>query len=146
LLEEDRTLPPGAGLADREPFVVVRRGRFQCRAPACEVVAREEPAFGRREAVDRLRDKAAVEDVAGFVDLLLAVGRAGLLEDAPVRRRKRRVTEERPGLGRRQVELGRRRPFAKQLGDELDRPRDARDDRIAVLGVPDRGFEHVGEP
>jgi len=146
LLEEDRALSPGAGRADGERFVVVRRGRFQRRSPAGEVVAGEQPALRGREPVDRLRDEAAVEDVAGALDLVLAVGRTRLLEDAPERSRERRVAEERPGLGRRQVELGRRGPFAEQLGDELDRPRDARDDRIAVLGVPDRGVEHVGEP
>src|SRR5207237_8785037 len=72
LLEEDRPLAPGAGLAHGPAAVLVPHRRLERGAPAREVVSGEEPAAGCAEAVDRLRDEAAVEDVARALDLRLA--------------------------------------------------------------------------
>ena len=72
LLEHHRALPPRAGLADGVAVVVERDRRLERRLPARHVVAAQQPVLGREEAVDRLRDPAAVEGVAGGVDARLA--------------------------------------------------------------------------
>ncbi len=69
-----------------------------------------------------------------------------LVEDPTVRSGERRVAEERPGTRCGEVELGRGRPRAQQPGRPLDRQRDARHHRVAVLGVPDRVLEDVLRP
>ena len=106
----DRAGRPGLRLADRQAAVVERRDRLERRVPGGQVGAGQEPALGRAEAIDLLGDEALVPGEARLLDLLLARTAAALVDDAPVRRRERRVAEERAGLGRREVELARAGP------------------------------------
>jgi hypothetical protein len=110
LLEEDRALPPRAGLADRVAVVLESRRRLDRRLPGAEVVACEEPSLLGAQPVDGLGHEAAVKGLAGAVDPRLAAAASRLVEDPAVRRGQGRVAEQRPRAGRRQVELGRGRP------------------------------------
>ena len=146
LLQAHRPRRPRQRLADGEAAVLELRDRLERRPPAGQVVAGEEAALGRDEAVDLLGDEALVVRAPRLLDLLLARAAARLFEDAAVRRRQRRVAEERADLGRRQVELARPGPVAQQLLGAVDRRADPGDQREAVLRVADREREHVLEP
>jgi hypothetical protein len=113
---------------------------------AAEVGTGQQPAVGSAVAVDLVGHEALVEDGVGAVELILAGAAARLVEQAPPRRGERRVAKGRTGRRGRQVQLGRRRPLAEQRLDLLDRRRDARHDRIASFGVPDREVENIPEP
>ena len=145
LLEQHRALAPRPGLADGVAAVLERGRRLERRAPRGEVAAVEQAAVLAAEAVDRVCDEALVEDVPRALDLGLAVAAQRLGHDPAVRRRQLPVPEQLARLRRRQVQLRRPRPVPQERLGPADRRRDARDDRIAVLGVADRELEHVGE-
>src|SRR5215208_4013632 len=135
LLEGDRSLSPGAGLAHR--YITVRKGhgRLERRLPFGQVRAGQEPALRAREAVDLLGHEPVVVDAPRALDLLLARPAARLLEQAPPGRSERWIPERRPGSRRRQVERRRRGPLAQERLDPLDRRGDPRDDRVPTVGV-----------
>ena len=138
LLEHHRALSPRAGLADRVAVVVERDRRLERRLPARHVVAAQQPVLGREEVVDRLRDPAAVEGVAGGVDARLARVSPGARQP-PEALGQRAVAEQPARLGDRQVDVGRARPLAaQQLLDAADRRHDPRHHGIAVARVGDR--------
>ena len=146
LLERRRPCPPRACLADREPAVVEHDRRLERRLPRGEVVAREQAAFGLAEARDLLGDEALVVRLPRALDLLLAGAAPALVDDASIRRRERGVAEERACRRSRKVELRRAGPRLEQPPVRLDRRRDAIDERVAVLRVPDRVLEDVADP
>src|SRR5262249_14289447 len=93
-----------------------------------------------------VRDEALVPGAARLLELVLTRPAAALVDDPPVRRRQRRVAEERPGFGRREVEVARAGPGRDEALVHLDGRTDALVQRVAVLRVADRELEHVGEP
>jgi hypothetical protein len=145
LLQHGWPLTPRPRLADGRAAVVDGHRRLERRAPGREVVAGEQAAVRRTEAVDRLRDEASVEELSRALDLGLAraAGRVG--DDPAVGGAERRVPELAARSGRRQVELGGSRPVTQQRLDPLDRCRDSGHDRVTALGVADGVLEHVGE-
>src|SRR5262249_33741230 len=86
LLETDGARTPGTRLADREPAVLVGADRLDRRLPLREVLACEQAALGRTEAVDLVGDEPLVEEPASTLDLLLARPAAALLRDPSVGR------------------------------------------------------------
>ena len=99
------------------------------------------------EAIDCLRDEAAIPGLARLFDLPLAATlRLGFAYDTPIGFSQRRIAKERSRLGRRQVDLCRAWPMlAEQALDRDDGLRDARDHRISVRCVVDRGLEHLAQ-
>src|SRR5438552_17473212 len=146
LLQADRALPPGAGLAHLDVAVREGRGRFERRLPFGQVLSGHEATALAREAVDLLGDEALVEGAARALDLLLARAAAGLVEQSLPRRGESRIAEGRPRRRRREVQRRRPRPPAQERRDAPDRHRDPGDDGIPVLGVLDRERKDVLEP
>jgi len=105
LLETDRTCCPGLRLADREPSIVERHDRLEGCTPASEVGAGQEPALGGNEAIDLVCYETFVEHASRGLDLVLARSATALVDDASIRRRQRRIAEERAGLPGRKVEI-----------------------------------------
>jgi hypothetical protein len=140
LLQGCRPLPPGRRLAHGQAAVEHGCGRLQRRAPARQIVARQEPVLLAREPIDLLRHEAFVVDAARALDRP-----ARLVEQPPPRRCQPRVAEERPRPRCRQVQLRRRRPGAEQRLDAVDRRGDRGHHRVPALGVGDRVLEDVGE-
>ena len=160
LLEEDWSLAPGTGLADRETAEFRRHRRLDAGPPARQVVGRQQAAMrapgdvhdlgAGRVAGDGLGDEALVEGTPRGLDLPLAPRPSllGLGEDAPVHRSERPVGEaaarrRRPTC---QVDLGRARPVVTERGrDRPDRVARAGQHRVAMLGIADRVLEHRPE-
>ena len=103
------------------------------------------------EIVDRLRDKALRPGLARAFDLRdpIAASAFGLVEDAKIGRRQRRIGEQRPGRRHRvvrQVDRSRCRPIrAKKFRDRGDGGAGAFDQWIAVLCVADCRSQHVAQ-
>ena len=161
LLEEDRSLAPGAGLADGQPLIVVTGRGFEAGVPGGQVVAGEQApvAFsghvhdgGSGELADLLRDEAVVPGAPRGLKLGVAVvaGCLRLVEDPLVGGGEGAVREQ--GARRRhpavrQVHLGGGVPvLAEQVRHAGDRPADRRHERVTGLGVADRVAEDVAQP
>ena len=157
LLQEDRTLAPGAGLEHGVTAVVERDGRLEGRSPRGQVLAGQKPGvagpgrvhrLGAHEAVDRFGDEPLVPEGACAVEFLLPRAAARLVDDALVRRGRVLIPEERSGARDAVAEehVSRRRPFVTEHPlDEGDRRADPRHDRKTVLRESDRELEDVAE-
>ena len=160
-LQEGRTLAPRADLEDL-PVVIGHGGRRLIGRLVIRHVLRGQQALvaaaggihhllRAAEAVHRLGDEALVPGVIGALDLLLPVAALGfsLGEDALVGLGRGLVGEELARLrhvAAGQVDRARCRPFiAEEVGQLPDRIRDARQHRVAVLEIADRGFENVAQ-
>src|SRR4051794_6948740 len=144
LLEEDGTLAPRAGLADRVIAVVIGQRLLVSRFPARHVLASQKTAMspaghvhdlvGAAEPVDRFGDEAAVEQVARLVDPGLSGSTLGLADDPAVCGCKLGVAKQGPRLGygpARQPESCRGRPvLLEHSADRLDRLRPPRQHRM----------------
>ena len=100
------------------------------------------------ERSERLGHEAAVERIAGGLDLAVAVRRArfGLREHPRVRLGEDRPTEQRPRIGYREPRLRRGRPFSpEELLERRDAFCDAGEHRVAVARVADRRLHDVAE-
>ncbi|MNX58533.1 hypothetical protein D3C86_893810 [compost metagenome] len=158
-LQEHRPLAPGAGLGHGVAVVIVGQRLVVAGGPARQVVGRDDAAVGGSafvhdvgvagEPVDLFGDEAAIERVAGRLDLAFSVSARALrlLEHAGPRSGQRRIAEQLAGfrnLAAGHIHLGGRGPVRLeeilQAGDGVG---NARHQRMAVLGVIDGGFEHV---
>ncbi|MNS81602.1 hypothetical protein D3C72_1153160 [compost metagenome] len=140
-------------------MVVVGQRRVVAGGPAGQVIGRDDATVRRAafvhhvrvagEPIDLFSNEATVEGVAGGLDLAFAV-RAhafGFFQHPRPRARQRRVAEQLAGFGdlaARHIDLGRTGPMGfKEILQPRDGVRDARHQRMAMLGVIDGGFQHI---
>ncbi len=161
LLQQHGALRPRSRLEHAQAFVVEMHGSFDSRLPIRHVLTGEHAAMTTAtdvhdfrvaaELVDRFGDKALAPNLARAPDHRLATAASGfgLVKDALVGFGVANVTEQRAllrHLGPRQIDLGRGRPVvAEQILDGVDRRHRALDQRMAMPGVTDGGFEHVAQ-
>ena len=86
LLQGDRTRAPGSGLADGDAAKVEGHDGFDRRAPARQIVAREQAPLRRAETVDLIRDEAFVEQLTSTVDLIGTRSAPRLFGETAIRR------------------------------------------------------------